>query len=278
MDTIWSRPQEWVCACDDVLDIGWTDFQMCFASCVRTHKCYFGVMQSCHPYSSTTRWSPGKGSVYLCVCVCFWGAPWGEAGQSLPVAALGQGMAIQDTCLASGPNFVVAPFVFSPAVHTLPSPAIYTDPHFNPSVLKSTPFFVCIPIFATCFANCVCVSLSHSQSMSHTFPLYLSILARLYFFISCAVGGVKVGESHGTSEYINSHQKANGAEWRLGALSCEWHWAAVWVYHHSISARMSSGITHTHAHTECIYHKHAETNRLTLARVHKHAPRRAIDR
>lgn len=240
------------------------------------------ILGSCSRVIHTPQQPAGLPAREVCicvrVCVCFWGAPWGEAGQSLPVAALGQGMAIQDTCLASGPNFVVAPFVFSPAVHTLPSPAIYTDPHFNPSVLKSTPFFVCIPIFATCFANCVCVSLSHSQSMSHTFPLYLSILARLYFFISCAVGGVKVGESHGTSEYINSHQKANGAEWRLGALSCEWHWAAVWVYHHSISARMSSGITHTHAHTECIYHKHAETNRLTLARVHKHAPRRAIDR
>lgn len=128
--------------------------------------------------------------VFVCVCVYFWRAPWGEAGQLLPAAVLGQGMAIQDTCLASGPNFIVALFVFSPAVHTLPSLAIYTDPHFNPSVLTS-PFscFVCIPIVATCFPNCVCVSLSHSQFMSHAFPLYLSILARLYFFISCAVGG-----------------------------------------------------------------------------------------
>lgn len=60
-----------------------------------------------------------------CVCVCFWGAPWGEAGQSLPVAALGQGMVIQDTCLASGPNFILAPFVFSPVVHTFPVSNLY---------------------------------------------------------------------------------------------------------------------------------------------------------
>ena len=77
-----------------------------------------------------------------CVCVCFWGAPWGEAGQSLPEAALGQGMAIQDTCLALGPDFTVAVFVFSPVVHTF-HPAIYTDPHFNPSV-QNSPFLFCL--------------------------------------------------------------------------------------------------------------------------------------
>ena len=50
--------------------------------------------------------------VCVCVCVCLHagvrGAPWGEAGQSLPPAALGQGMAIQDTCLGSQPNLTVA--------------------------------------------------------------------------------------------------------------------------------------------------------------------------
>lgn len=62
------------------------------------------------------------------------------------------------------------------------------------------------------------------------------------------LGGV--GDSQGMSEYINSHQKANRAEWRQGALSCEWHWAAVWVYHHSITACISSGITHTRRKTQ----------------------------
>lgn len=39
----------------------------------------FGVMQSCHPYSSTTRWSPGEGGVcLLCVCVCVPGELLGE--------------------------------------------------------------------------------------------------------------------------------------------------------------------------------------------------------
>lgn len=97
--------------------------------------------------------------VCVCLCVCFWGAPWGEAGQSLPVAALGQGMAIQDTCLATGPNIIVAPFVFVPTLDTFPSPAMYSDPHFNLSVPQS-PFWLS---FAYLFlqlvlANCTCLS------------------------------------------------------------------------------------------------------------------------
>lgn len=165
-----------------------------FASCSRSHKCYFGVMHSYHPYSSTTRWSPGDRSVCVCVCVCFCGAPRGEAGQSLPVAALGQGMAIQDTCLATGPNVILAPFVFILPLHTFPSPVMYSDPRFNPSVPKS-PFFVSFAYLFLQFVlwNCACLSWSFPVYVTRTFSLYLGILARLYFFISCAVGGVKVG-------------------------------------------------------------------------------------
>lgn len=126
---------------------------------LQSHKCYFGVMQSYHPYSSTTCWSPGERNVCVCLRVCFWGAPWGEAGQSLPVAALGQGMAIQDTCLATEPNIIVAPFVFIPTLDTFPSPAMYSDPHLNLSVPES-PFWLS---FAYLFlqlvlANCTCLS------------------------------------------------------------------------------------------------------------------------
>lgn len=96
-------------------------------------------------------------------------------------------------------------------------------------------------------------SLCHTLSPS-TSVFWQGCISSLAVLLSVC-GGVKVGESRGTSEYINSHQKANGAEWRLGALSCEWHWAAVWVYHHSITARMSSGITRrqTRAHTLTAY-------------------------
>lgn len=82
------------------------------------------------------------------------------------------------------------------------------------------------------------VYLPQFLSLLLSFMLYLSFslsvslsLATSVFWQGCisslavVLGGV--GESQGTSEYINSHQKANRAEWRLGALSCEWHWAAV---------------------------------------------------
>lgn len=211
---------------------------MCFASCSRSHKCYFGVMHSYHPYSSTTRWSPGDRSARVCLCVCFCGAPWGEAGQSLPVAALGQGMAIQDTCLATGPNIILAPFVFILPLHTFPSPAMYSDPRFNPSVPKSPLLFHLHTYFCNLFYKIAHVSLGHSQSMSHARSLSTSVfwqgcissLAVLLggrLKVGCGVCVCGGGGSHGTSEYINSHQKANRAEWRLGALSCEWHWAAV---------------------------------------------------
>lgn len=100
------------------------------------------ILGSCSHVIHTPPQPAGLPAREVCVCVCFWGAPWGEAGQSLPEAALGQGMAIQDTCLALGPDFTVAVFVFSPVVHTF-HPAIYTDPHFNPSV-QNSPFLFCL--------------------------------------------------------------------------------------------------------------------------------------
>lgn len=103
----------------------------------------------------------------VCLCVCFCGAPWGEAGQSLPVAALGQDMAIQDTCLATGPNIILAPFVFSLPLHTFPSPAMYSDPRFNPSVPKS-PFLCHLhTYFCNLFNKIVVIpSLCHPRSLS----------------------------------------------------------------------------------------------------------------
>lgn len=140
---------------------------MCFASYGRSHKCYFRVVQSYHPYSSTTHWSPGERGVCVFVRVCFWGAPWGEAGQSLPVAALGQGMAIQDTCLATAPNIIVAPFVFIPTLDTFPSPAMYSDPHFNLSVPKSPLLLSFAYLFLQLvLANRVIPSLCHTHSPS----------------------------------------------------------------------------------------------------------------
>lgn len=178
MDTIWSRPQEWVCACVDVLDIGWTDFQMCFASCGRSHKCYFGVTRSCHSYSQTTPLVSWWGKC-VCICVCLRVFPGSSSGRGRAVIACsspgaGYGHLGRVSCIRAKLHCGFM-FVFSPAVHTSPSPAIYADHPFNPSVLKSPPFLVCVPIFATCFAKCLCVSLSRSQSMSHTHSLSTSV-------------------------------------------------------------------------------------------------------
>lgn len=202
-------------------------------------SCILSSILLIHPQVSRQR------RVCVCLCVCVGvgvrGAPWGEAGQSLPVAALGQGMAIQDACLGSQPNLTVAslalcPIAASHLLHvSLPSTLKCTD---LPLTLTAPRIPLPVSLFCIClFCNlfiCLDFSLflplsrvvSQSFSVCVALSLYLSILARLYFFISCAVGG-GAGESQGTSEYINSHQKANRAEWRLGALSCEWHWAAV---------------------------------------------------
>lgn len=139
------------------------------------------------------------------------------------------------------------------------------------------------------FHDCLSLVLSSSVSLS-TSVFWQGCISSLAVLLGGGGGSGGVGDSQGTSEYINSHQKANRAEaeWRLGALSCEWHWAAVWVYHHSITARMSSGITHAGAHTHktcrhmCIHAptahkqfcKHTDTNRHTHTgtRMHSNAP------
>lgn len=110
-----------------------------------------------HPYGSSTRRSLGRG---VCFCVCAGGvgvkgAPWGEAGQSSPVAALGQVMAIQDTCLGSQPNLTVASLTLCPIVPSLrlhislPPTLKLCWPPFNSSVLSHFSFFAyhCLQMF-----------------------------------------------------------------------------------------------------------------------------------
>lgn len=76
----------------------------------RRHRCYFGIITYFvirSAQSAARLWR-------RCVRVCLYeavlgrcyGGPWGEAGQSLPVAAPGQGMAIQDTCLGLQPKLM----------------------------------------------------------------------------------------------------------------------------------------------------------------------------
>lgn len=97
-------------------DIDGADFQMRFLrpGVGRTNAIFRGG----HAVVSSILLNNPPLSRARCVCVCvFLGAPQGEAGQPLPVAALGRCMANQDTCLATGPSFTVAPFVFR-ANHT----------------------------------------------------------------------------------------------------------------------------------------------------------------
>ncbi|MEQ2292683.1 hypothetical protein AMECASPLE_025450 [Ameca splendens] len=88
-------------------------------SSTRAFSCYFGVTNivicAAHSPARLCR-------IEECVFVCIGrgvgvkGAPWGEAGQPLPVAALGQGMAVQDTRFGSWPDLMIAVFNLCPKV------------------------------------------------------------------------------------------------------------------------------------------------------------------
>lgn len=187
IDTIWTRPQEWVCVCVSIsltlvkqtsrlhllyfLVVSFNS--MCLLTCGRSHSFYFGVM-----YSVICTAHPPAGPLvkkYVCSCVCVGirGAPWGEAGHLLPVAALGQGMSIQDTCPGSYPNLMVAFLTLYPSLNSPPSfthlPTVLTKvywPPFNPSVHASCfvyrpqylPLSCCLSIFLR-----LCHSLSLPQ-------------------------------------------------------------------------------------------------------------------
>lgn len=110
-------------------------YGMCLVPCGWSRSCYFGVM-----YFVIHTAHPPAGLLTECVCFCVCvvvgvrGAPWGEAGQSLPVAALGQVMAIQDTCLGSQPNLMVASLTLCPIVS---SHLIHISSHLHSSMLNS---------------------------------------------------------------------------------------------------------------------------------------------
>lgn len=167
----------------------------------------------------------------LCGCVGdgVGGAPWGEAGQSLPGAALGRGMAVQDTCVGSQPNLAVASRrpVSYPSLPSPPrTPPIHSAGYYNYYFFLHIPFLKCFYLrraLPRVVSLCLCCSpfLTPSLRLSPSVFWQGSISS-----LAVLLGGGRRG-SQGTSEYINSHQKANRAEWRLGALSCEWHWAAV---------------------------------------------------
>lgn len=211
MDTIWAGPQECVCAGLCRFAWHWSDRFPDFM----TPILWWSALTACvlppvlsgavailgsrilsstllnHPLVS---WDGVCAPVFVRLCIR--GAPWGEAGQSLPVAALGQGMAIQDTCLGSQPNLMVASLCL-PCTSYSYVPPVHTGtcwPPFNPTVPGSpllfiwfycmSPFFggnlfICLPLM---------LSLPVGVSLSLSLPTF-SILARLYFFISCAVWG-----------------------------------------------------------------------------------------
>lgn len=121
-----------------------------------------------------------RDSVCACVFVrlCIRGAPWGEAGQSLPVAALGQGMAIQDTCLGSQPNPMVASLCL-PCTSYSYVPPVHTGtcwPPFNPTVPGSRLLFIWFYCMSPFFwAISLSASLSCFLSLSVSPSLFLSL-------------------------------------------------------------------------------------------------------
>jgi len=181
------------CICVDLLDIGgngrpdfralilwWSAFSACVLRLVAARS--VAILGSC--ILSTTR---------RCVCVCVGvrGAPWGEAGQSLPVAALGQGMAVQDTCLGSKPNLAVASLTLCPIgpshlFHvSLPSTRHYIN--LPLSLLSPQPcawfhFFLHIP-FCNLF---ICIRLSLFLPLSSCLSIFLCLsLSTSVFWQGC---------------------------------------------------------------------------------------------
>lgn len=128
------------------------------ASCVQRSVVLllFQGHEYCHPPVDLN----AEKCVCVCLCVGVKGALWGEAGQSSPVAALGQGMAIQGTRLGSQPNFLTAPFspflkVFLQLFHK----------SFNSSVpaISLLHFFILLIVYLQLF--CLSLSLSHVVSI-----------------------------------------------------------------------------------------------------------------
>lgn len=92
--------------------------------------------------------------VFVCAGCGVRGDPWGEAGQSSPVAALGQGMAIQDTCLGHSQNLRRLPSlcVLSPLLLSLRCPShaqrsTVCWPLFNPTAPRITPLVLFLVLF-----------------------------------------------------------------------------------------------------------------------------------
>lgn len=143
-------------------------------------SCILSSILLIHPQVSR-QWSV---CVFVCVDVGVRGAPWGEAGQSLPVAALGQGMAIQDTCLGSQPNLTVASLTLCPIVPShllhvsLPSTLKYID---LPLTLLSPEFLPWFCFFAYPFLQFVYLPqrLSLPPSLSCCLSVFLCLCRSL---------------------------------------------------------------------------------------------------
>lgn len=156
--------------------------------------------------------------MYVCVCVCVSvgvrGAPSGEAGQSLPVAALGQGMAIQDTCLGSQPNLTMAfltlcPIAPSHLLHvSLPSKLQYINLPSIPLLPKPLSWF---SFFGISFMQFVYLHqplpLSPSLMLSLSLSLSVSLsLSTSVFWQGCISSlAVLLGGSGGVPGDVRVH-------------------------------------------------------------------------
>lgn len=141
---------------------------MCFAPYSRSHKCYFGVMQSYHPYSSTTCWSPGERKC-LCVFVCvFLGSPLGRGRAVIACSSPGAGYGHPGHVSCNGAKHHCGSLCFHSNTRYFP---ISSDVFWPPTLTSVSPKahlgFHLHTYFATCFSK-LHVSLLVIPSLCHT--------------------------------------------------------------------------------------------------------------
>lgn len=150
----------------------------------------------CHPHCSIIRWSLETVCARVCLCACVSGEPLGaRQGSHCQWQPWGRVWPSRTRVLGHSQTSWWLPSVYPvPLTHmSLPSTLEHANLPLTPPSLEVLSclfgFIACPPFFGNLF---ICpplmLSLPVGVSLSLSLPTF-SILARLYFFISCAVWG-----------------------------------------------------------------------------------------